>query len=199
MNKRTKEEWTIIAGLSVVFVVVLYIFFTPITLFDMGAFSGALPELEVTEFQRFGILVTVAYDMLPTVAQQFSIGAITVQLMQSGFDPLTLGIIATFALLAGQIVLYGLGMILKKFHRGSKKGGFGDIAGKNHYLHKYHFLVYLIVPFVGILGDAVMIFSGHQRIRLIKIIPFLLIGDAISTTRWLVPYMFQLELGSLFT
>lgn len=202
MKKKSKEELAIIGLLSVVFVVVLYIYFTPITLFDFGAFAGNLPEFEfedMTDFQRFAIVVTVLYDMLPTLAQQFSIGAITIQLIQSGFSPLLLGVVSVFALLGGQMILYGLGLIFKKFHHGINKSGFGNIAGHNHLLHKYHFLIYLIVPFVGILGDIVMVGSGHQRIRLIKIVPFLLIGNAISVTRWLAPAMFQLELGSMFT
>jgi membrane protein DedA with SNARE-associated domain len=85
-------------------------------------------------------------------------------------------------------------MLVRKVHKGS----IGNIAGKNHFLHKYHFLVYLIIPFLGIIGDLAMIYSGHQRINPIKIIPFLIIGDFISSARWIYPAVAQLEISKLF-
>jgi len=162
-----------------------------------------IPELlniptELTGFQTFAVIVSFSYDMLPTVAQQFSLGAIHTELLQSGFDPNLFVVITAFALLGGQLILYGVGVIIRHLHKKISKGSIGNLAGKNHFLHKYHFLVYLIVPFVGILGDLVMIYSGHQRINLLKIIPFLIIGDFISASRWIYPMMAQLEISRLF-
>jgi len=154
-----------------------------------------LPQLDISEwddFTTFAVTVTILYDMLPTIAQQFSIGGITVQLLMTGFSPILFGIISAFGLLAGQMVLYVVGMFIKKIH----KGGYGNIAGKHHFLHKYHFMIYLMIPFIGIVGDAGMLYSGHQRVNPIKMIPFLLIANFASTMRWILPTMAEIEVGN---
>lgn len=146
------------------------------------------------DFQTFALMVIIGYDMLPTVAQQFSIGATTTQLLQDGFNPIILSLVSAFALLVGQMVMYGIGIIIRKI----RKGSIGDLASKNHFLHKHHFLIYLIVPFVGILGDAVMLYSGHERISPVKIIPYLLIANFFSSLRWILSAIGQIEIAQLF-
>lgn len=195
MKTRTEEELAIIGALIFVLGVVVLIYFTDITLFDLG---DNLPEYtfnaiptDLTEFQKFAIAVNFGYELIPTIGQQFSISAITTQLLQSGFSPYIFMIIIVGGMLTGQMILYSVGIFSKKIHKGS----IGNLAGHNHFLHKYNFLVYVIVPFVGILGDAVMVFTGHQRINPLKIIPFLLIGDIVVTAKWILPTMAQLELG----
>ncbi len=144
-------------------------------------------------FIRFALAVQFGYDMLPTLAQQFTISAITVQLLMTGFSPLIIAVLSAIGLLVGQMILYVVGMFVRKVHKGS----FGDIAGHNHFLHKYHFLVYFSIPFVGILGDAGMVYSGHQRINPLKIIPFLFVADLASTARWLLPTLAELEITEI--
>lgn len=144
-------------------------------------------------FIRFALAVQFGYDMLPTLAQQFTISAITVQLLMTGFSPLIIAVLSAIGLLVGQMILYVVGMFVRKVHKGS----FGDIAGHNHFLHKYHFLVYFSIPFVGILGDAGMLYSGHQRINPLKIIPFLFVADLASTARWLLPTLAELEITEI--
>ncbi len=185
--KRTTEEWGIIGVLSIVLVAVVAIAY-----FDIYRFFSFVGLL--SDFQIFAILVSFGFDMLPTIVQQFSLGAIHTELLQSGFDPTLFVVLTAFALLIGQLILYVVGMFIRKV----SKGSIGNIAGKNHFLHKYHFLVYLIIPFVGIIGDLAMIYSGHQRINLIKIVPFLIIGDFISASRWIYPAVAQLEISKLF-
>lgn len=188
--KRGTEEWIIIGTLSIILAVALLVSFT-----EIGVAIASLTITEkLTEFQTFALLVSFGYDVMPTVAQQFSLGAIHTELLQSGFNPTLFVIITAFALLGGQLILYLVGMFVRKVHKGS----IGNLAGKNHFLHKYHFLVYLIIPFVGILGDLAMIYSGHQRINPIKIIPFLIIGDFISSARYIYPAVAQLEISKLF-
>lgn len=199
MKKKSKEEIAIIGALIFVLSISIVIYFSDI---ELGSLGESLPELivadDITDFQRFGLLVEFAYSALPTIAQQFSIGAISTQLLLSGIDPLMLMAVATVGLTLGHIAIYIVGLMFKKFHHGIKKGGFGDIAGKNHFLHKYHYLIYIIVAFTGILGDAIMLYTGYKRVNLLKILPFLLIGDFISTARWVYPTMAQLEISKLF-
>jgi len=193
---KAKPKKEIVIVLGVVLAVVLYMNFSvmqePFLLFP----TEELPEQDFLEipdddFTRFALAVTFAYDALPTILQQFSISAITVQLLMAGFSPILFGIISALGLLTGQMILYGVGMFLKRIHKGS----FGDIAGNHHFLHQYHFLIYFMVPFVGILGDGAMLYSGHQRINPVKIIPFLFIADFLSTMRWILPTMAELEIS----
>ena len=194
MNSKPKKE--IVIGLTILLFVVVFINFN----YNYEPFSAMFffdepmeLNLEIPDdnFTRFALAVTFAYDMLPTIAQQFSISAITVQLLMTGFSPIILAVISAIGLLAGQMILYLVGMFVKKVHKGS----FGNIAGHNHFLHKYHFLIYFSIPFVGILGDFAMIYSGHQRISPIRIIPFLFLADLASTARWIIPTVAELEIA----
>ena len=194
LNNKPKKE-IIVALAILVFVVVFINFsygyepFSAMTFFDDPMELNL--EIPDDNFTRFALAVTFAYDMLPTIAQQFSISAITVQLLMTGFSPIILAVISAIGLLAGQMILYLVGMFVKKVHKGS----FGNIAGHNHFLHKYHFLIYFSIPFVGILGDFAMIYSGHQRINPIRIIPFLFLADLASTARWIIPTVAELEIA----
>lgn len=194
LNNKPKKE-IIVALAILVFVVVFINFsygyepFSAMTFFDDPMELNL--EIPDDNFTRFALAVTFAYDMLPTIAQQFSISAITVQLLMTGFSPIILAVISATGLLAGQMILYVVGMFIRKVHKGS----FGDIAGNHHFLHKYNFLIYFAVPFVGILGDGAMLFSGHQRINPVRIIPFLFLADLASTARWIIPTMAELEIA----
>ena len=194
LNNKPKKE--IVIGLTILLFVVVFINFSygyepfsAMTFFDEPMELNL--EIPDDNFTRFALAVTFAYDMLPTIAQQFSISAITVQLLMTGFSPIILAVISAIGLLAGQMILYLVGMFVKKVHKGS----FGNIAGHNHFLHKYHFLIYFAVPFVGILGDGAMVYSGHQRINPIRIIPFLFLADLASTARWIIPTVAELEIA----
>ena len=194
MNSKPKKE-IIVALAILVFVVVFINFSYGYEPFSAMTFLDNPMELNLDipddNFTRFALAVTIAYDMLPTIAQQFSISAITVQLLMTGFSPIILAVLSAIGLLAGQMILYLVGMVIRKVHKGS----FGDIAGNHHFLHKYHFLIYFSIPFLGILGDAGMVYSGHQRINPIRIIPFLFLADLASTARWIVPTMAELEIA----
>lgn len=194
LNSKPKKE-IIVALAILVFVVVFINFNYNYEPFSAMFFFDELMELNLEipddNFTRFALAVTFAYDALPTIAQQFSISAITVQLLMTGFSPIILAVISALGLLTGQMILYLVGMFIRKVHKGS----FGDIAGNHHFLHKYHFLIYFAVPFVGILGDGAMLYSGHQRINPIRIIPFLFIADLASTARWIIPTVAELELS----
>ncbi len=192
MDTKPKEEIIAVLGIALIVLLVLNFGygFEPFLPFEESLEQINL-DIPDNDFTKFALAVTFAYDMLPTIAQQFSISAITVQLLLTGFSPLILAIISAIGLLAGQMILYGVGMVIKKVHKGS----FGDIAGHNHFLHKYHFMIYFMIPFVGILGDAGMLYSGHQRINPIRILPFLFIADLASTARWILPTMGELHIG----
>jgi len=197
MKSKPKQEIVIVLAVGIALAIILNV------LYDYEPFSfqfiQEITNLELDliipddNFIRFALAVQFGYDMLPTLAQQFTISAITVQLLMTGFSPLIIAVLSAIGLLLGQMILYVVGMFVRKVHKGS----FGDIAGHNHFLHKYHFLVYFSIPFVGILGDAGMVYSGHQRINPLKIIPFLFVADLASTCRWLLPTLAELEITEI--
>ena len=197
MKSKPKQEIVLVLAVGIALAIILNV------LYDYEPFSFQFIQ-EITNveldtiipddnFIQFALAVQFGYDMLPTLAQQFTISAITVQLLMTGFSPLIIAVLSAVGLLLGQMILYVVGMFVRKVHKGS----FGDIAGHNHFLHKYHFLVYFSIPFVGILGDAGMVYSGHQRINPLKIIPFLFVADLASTARWLLPTLAELEITEI--
>ena len=197
MKSKPKQEIVLVLAVGIALAIILNV------LYDYEPFSFQFIQ-EITNveldtiipddnFIQFALAVQFGYDMLPTLAQQFTISAITVQLLMTGFSPLIIAVLSAVGLLLGQMILYVVGMFVRKVHKGS----FGDIAGHNHFLHKYHFLVYFSIPFVGILGDAGMVYSGHQRINPLKIIPFLFVADLASTCRWLLPTLAELEITEI--
>ena len=191
MDSKPKQE--IVIGLAILLGIILYaVFVLDYTPFETS-FTYFDEELVIaeTDFEKFALTVIFLYDAMPTIAQQFSISAMSVQLLLTGFSPMILALISALGLLTGQMILYVVGMLLKKVHKGS----IGNIAGKHHIFMKYHFLIYLMIPFIGILGDAGMLYSGHQRISPLRMIPFLFIADLASTARWILPTMAELEIG----
>tara|TARA_B110000495_G_scaffold39062_1_gene31451 strand:+ start:849 stop:1448 length:600 start_codon:yes stop_codon:yes gene_type:complete len=197
MKSKPKQEIVLVLAVGVALAIILNVVYDyePFSFQFIQEITNVELDLIIPDdnFIRFALAVQFGYDMLPTLAQQFTISAITVQLLMTGFSPLIIAIISAIGLLLGQMILYVVGMFVRKVHKGS----FGDIAGHNHFLHKYHFLVYFSIPFVGILGDAGMVYSGHQRINPLKIIPFLFVADLASTCRWLLPTLAELEITEI--
>jgi membrane protein YqaA with SNARE-associated domain len=194
---KLKQEIVILLAVGIGIAVILNVGFDyePFSFQYLSEITNVELDLTIPDdnFTRFALAVQFGYDMLPTLAQQFTISAITVQLLMTGFSPLVLAVLSAIGLLIGQMILYVVGMVIKKV----RKGSLGNIAGHNHFLHKYHFLVFFSIPFIGILGDAGMVYSGHQRISPLKIIPFLFLGNLASTCRWLIPTLAELEITEI--
>lgn len=190
---KQKLEHEVIIGSVILATILIFTFVLGYDLFSYTINGIQELNLEIPDdnFTHFALAVTFFYDAMPSIAQQFSIGAITAQLLLTGFSPILLVIISALGLLMGQMALYGVGMVIKKVHKGS----IGDIAGKNHWLHKYHFLVYMAIPFLNIVGDLAMLYSGHQRTNPLKMIPFLFVADLASSARWILPSVAQLGIG----
>jgi len=197
MKSKPKQEIVLVLAVGIALAIILNVVYDyePFSFQFIQEITNVELDLIIPDdnFIRFALAVQFGYDMLPTLAQQFTISAITVQLLMTGFSPLIIAVLSAIGLLLGQMILYVVGMFVRKVHKGS----FGDIAGHNHFLHKYHFLVYFSIPFVGILGDAGMVYSGHQRINPLKIIPFLFVADLASTCRWLLPTLAELEITEI--
>ena len=129
---------------------------------------GDFNFIEMDGFIGFALFVNFIYGIIPNTFQLLSISGITVRLLQTGFSPVILGFVIAVGSLLGQLLLYGIGLFFYKYVRKKNKS-----ADANHFLHKYHYLVFLIPSWTGSLGDLIMLIAGHERINLLKSLPFL--------------------------
>lgn len=143
-------------------------------------------------FTQFAVGVNFIYELVPQTFQVIGIGAIYVKALESGASPLLFIIGGVAGKLIAQVGLYYLG------YYGLRAIGKKSSAGANHFMHKYHFLVFLLPPFTGALGDIIMIYAGAKKIKLRKILPILIIADVLDQVRWIVLTMGQLELVDSF-
>lgn len=139
-------------------------------------------------FTQFAVAMNFLYELVPQSFQVLGIGAIYVKALDSGASPMLFIIGGVVGKLISQLALYYVGFYgLKAL---GKKSG----AGASHFMHKYHFLVFLLPPFTGSLGDIIMVYAGAKKISLTKIMPILIIADVLDQVRWIVLTMGQLEL-----
>ena len=194
MNLQEKHKIRILLLIGLGFLIFLWL--TNINLFQIQVEMPTEISIPDDNFTKFALSVSVLYEAIPSVFKQFySASIITDKLIILGFSPILLGIILGIGQLAGQMILYGVGM----FIRHVRKGSIGNLAGHNHFFHQHHFLIYLAVPFAGVMGDAVMLYSGHERINPIKMIPFLLVSNILDNYKWIYTQMFNLQLSDTFS
>lgn len=140
-------------------------------------------------FIQFAVAINFLYEIVPESLQVIGLGAIYIKAIESGANPLLFILGGTAGKLIGQIGLYMAGYYgIKAIGRKT------NLAGANHFLHKYHFLAYLLPPFTGALGDLILVYSGIKRVHLVRIIPILLVADIIDQVRWYAITMGQLEI-----
>ena len=166
---RVRKEIIIILLVLSLSVAIIFNFlgfdFHPQTLSELDYFT----IIGINDFTSFALVVNFLYSVVPNTLQLLSISGITVRLLQSGFSPIVLGFVIAVGSLVSQLILYGVGLFFYRHVRRKK----GDNASATHFLHKYHYLVFLIPSWTGSLGDLIMLVSGHERVNLIKAVPFL--------------------------
>lgn len=179
----------IIVGLSaIVGFFILTGFGEQLILWSHTEFANMVLDLG-DQFTQFAVIINALYEIIPQTFQVVGIGAIYVKALESGASPLLFIIGGTIGKLVGQILLYYAG------HYGIRAfGKKSSFAGANHFMHKYHFLVFLLPPFTGSLGDIIMIYAGVKKIPLSRIMPILIIANILDQVRWIVLTMGQLEL-----
>jgi len=178
------EEIAIITTLAITFAIVVYVsVITNMDLFQLmvGEFEDFFGMIADDDFIEQALLIEFAWELLPQTAQVLGLGAITTRLLQTGLNPYILGLITATGRLFGQIILYFVGRFLAKFlFKNTRKE-----ASAMHFMHKYHFLVFLFPAWLGALGDLIMLTAGHQKINLWKIIPVLFIGNLLDAYKWI--------------
>ena len=193
---KREEEIVIIVGLALAFTIVVYVsFVTEMDLFKfmIGEFEEFF-ELAEDDFVQFALIVEFSYELLPQTAQILGLGAITTRLLMTGINPFILGFLTATGRLFGQIILYFAGKFIARFVFKKK----AKEASASHFMHKYRYLVFLFPAWLGAFGDLILLTAGHQHINLLKIIPFLFIGNLADAYKWIFWDLGQIEVASSF-
>jgi len=132
-------------------------------------------------FVMVGILAIFLYEIIPTAFRLLGTTGFFIGLLQEGFNPFVLILIAVVGRIAGWYLLYLLGRFIFRIFKGKHRA----LADAGHFLHKYRLIVFFTVPFLGALGDLVVIIAGHQRIGFMRIVPFLFLSVLVRYSIWL--------------
>jgi len=161
----------------------------------ISSFQESISMLFEEGFAQFGILAAFVYGFLPVTLMKLGITGIVVRILDLGVSPLFLVLFFALGRLIGQGILYGIGRFVFRLLKGKDR----ELATADHFLHKYKYLIYLLTPLLGSVGDIIMLVSGHQRIGFMKIAPILYIGNLLSTSLWIYWTVATINLPELFT
>ena len=190
-----------IAIVAAIFIVVLFIGmqFKDIVTFSnfvgLDNFQESLLMLFDDGFAQFGLLAAFVYGFLPVTLMKLGITGIVVRVLDMGISPLFLVLFFALGRLIGQGILYAIGRFVYRILKGKDR----ELATADHFLHKYKFLIYLVTPLLGSIGDLIMLVSGHQRIGFMRIAPILYVGNVIGTAIWIYWTVATINLPALFT
>ena len=182
----------IIAGL---FILMLYLFDLERVeqILSPDIFGDTGEKFLNDNFIRLGILVIFFYELIPVTFRFITDSGFFVGLIQGGVNPILLLLIVASGKLAGYYILYNIGKFVFRLLRGKGR----ELAGAEHILHKYKFFVFIAVPFLGSVGDVIVLLAGHERLGFARIAPLLFFSSVLRTAIWLFPFMAQLELPNL--
>lgn len=161
----------------------------------ISSFQESISMLFEEGFAQFGILAAFVYGFLPVTLMKLGITGIVVRILDLGVSPLFLVLFFALGRLIGQGILYGIGRFVYRLLKGKNR----ELAVADHFLHKYKYLIYLLTPLLGSVGDIIMLVSGHQRIGFMKIAPILYVGNVISSSLWIYWTVATINLPELFT
>ncbi len=171
-----------------------------ISLVGVNEFTQAFTVVELSKnvdmfiensFVTLGFVSIFLYELIPSAFRLLGTTGFFIGLVEEGIHPLSLIILASLGRLLGWYILYLIGKLVYRVFKGKER----DLAGADHFLHKYRLIVFFLVPFLGALGDLVVVIAGHQRIGFIRMLPFLLFGNIVRYTIWLYITLGQLNLS----
>lgn len=140
----------------------------------------------------FGVLAIFFYELVPTAFRLLGTTGFFIGLLEQNFNPFTLIIIAVIGRVVGWGLLYLLGKYIYRVFKGQHR----TLSDAGHFLHRYRLFVFFTVPFLGALGDLIMVIAGHQRIGFFRIMPFLFLSVLLRYSIWLYITIGQINLVS---
>ncbi len=143
-------------------------------------------------FATFGTFFVFVWTIIPSV-KTIPVEILSFPLLQSGVSPIALVLVAWLGSVAGDYILYLAGRgVFHVFKRTSK-----ELARADHLLHKYRF-IFLVTPFLGIIGDTVVFVAGLERIGFRRLLPYVLIGQFVRFTLGMIALMGIIQIPEFF-
>ncbi len=134
-------------------------------------------------FATFGTFFVFVWTMIPS-AKSLPVEILSFPLLETGVSPVVLVLMAWAGAIAGDYILYLAGRgVFHAFKRKRK-----ELAKADHLLHKYRF-IFLVTPFLGIIGDTIVFVAGLERIGFRKLLPYVLIGHFVRFTVGMIALM----------
>lgn len=149
--------------------------------FTIGTVANLADKFFSDAFVMIGILSIFLYELVPSAFRLLSTTGFFIGLLDEGFNPFVLILIAVIGRVGGWYILYLLGRFIFRIFSGKHRA----LADAGHFLHKYRLIVFFTVPYLSSLGDLVMIIAGHQRIGFIRILPYLFLSAILRYSIWL--------------
>lgn len=143
-------------------------------------------------FETFGTFFVFVWTIIPS-AKSIPVEILSFPLLQSGVSPIALVLVAWLGAVAGDYILYLAGRGV--FHVVKRKSK--ELAEADHLLHKYRF-IFLVTPFLGIIGDTVVFVAGLERIGFRRLLPYVLIGHFIRFSLGMIALMGIIQIPEFF-
>jgi len=143
-------------------------------------------------FATFGTFFVFVWTIIPSI-KSIPVEILSFPLLQSGVSPIALVLVAWLGAVAGDYILYLAGRGV--FHVVKRKSK--ELAKADHLLHKYRF-IFLVTPFLGIIGDTVVFVAGLERIGFRRLLPYVLIGHFIRFTVGMIALMGIIQIPEFF-
>jgi len=149
--------------------------FHDLLLVDFLNFFQELANQIITHplFATLGTFFVFVWTIIPS-AKSIPVEILSFPLLETGVSPIVLVLMAWLGAVVGDYILYLAGRgVFHIFKRKSK-----ELARADHILHKYRF-IFLVTPFLGLIGDTIVFVAGLERIGFRRLLPFILIGHLI--------------------
>jgi len=143
-------------------------------------------------FATFGTFFVFVWTIIPSV-KSIPVEILSFPLLQSGVSPVVLVIVAWLGAVAGDYILYLAGRGV--FHVVKRKSK--ELAKADHLLHKYRF-IFVVTPFLGIIGDSIVFVAGIERIGFRRLLPLILIGHFVRFTLGMIALMGIIQIPEFF-
>lgn len=160
--------------------------------FTIATISDTTAKFFENVYVKIGFISIFLYELIPSAFRLLSTTGFFIGLLNQGINPMVLVLVASIGKVFGFYLLYVFGIFLYRIYKKKNR----EIADANHWLHKYRLVIFFLAPFLGVLGDIIVIVAGHQRIGFLRIMPFLLLANVLRNALWLYVTIGQINIGS---
>jgi membrane protein YqaA with SNARE-associated domain len=143
-------------------------------------------------FTTLGTFFVFIWTVIPS-AKSIPVEILSFPLLEAGVSPVVLVIMAWLGAVVGDYILYLAGRGV--FHVVKRKSK--ELAKADHLLHKYRF-IFLVTPFLGIIGDSIVFVAGLERIGFRRLLPYVLIGHFVRFSLGMIALMGIIQIPEFF-